>query len=154
MLSISTEWWIKEPVAAPQMTKASPNMTNKRQLPNELAAVSVVFLVLAFIAVIEMGFGVMSGSIRLEFNVLGFWIYFGLRRFSVGWRTCALVLIWIELIAMPVAVFFSIRGEILFWSVFNLAIFCLNLWLYRVLTRPNIRGLFYDDANTTAVFEV
>jgi hypothetical protein len=150
MLSISMGWWIEKQIAA-RTDSADSVMTNKRQLQTELSAVSIVFLVLAFIAVIIMVYAVMTGSLRLEFNVLGFWIYFGLRRFSTGWRTCALVLIWIELIIMPIAVVLSIKGELLFWSIFNLAILCLNLWMYRALTRSNIRGLFYAQKEITAV---
>jgi len=120
-------------------------MTNKRQLPAELSVVSLVFLVLGFIALIQMVYGAMDGSLRFQFNVLGFWIYAGLRRFSTGWRTCALVLIWVQLIVMPVAIVFSITSGFLLWAIVDLAIFCLELWMYRVLTRSGNRSLFYDE---------
>jgi len=120
-------------------------MTNKRQLPTALSVVSLVFLVLGFIALIQMVYGAMGGSLRFQFNVFGFWIYFGLRRFSTGWRTCALVLIWVQLIVMPIAIVFSITSGFLPSAIVDLAIFFLELWMYRVLTRPDNRSLFYDE---------
>jgi hypothetical protein len=125
-------------------------MTNKRQIPSELSKVSVVFLVLAFIAVIDMVCGAMSGSFRFDFNILGFWIYFGLRRFSTGWRTCALVFIWISLIATPIIFVFGLTGGFILWPFVAVAIFWLAFWMYRVLTRPGIRSLFYDELQIPA----
>jgi hypothetical protein len=126
-------------------------MTNRDQIPAVLPLVASVFLVLAFIAVGEMIYHLLSGSLSIQFNVLGFWIYFGLRRFSIGWRTCALVLIWIQLIVLPIMFVFSITGDGLSLDcVTDVAIFLLELWLYLVLTRPSIRTLFYEQSKIPA----
>jgi hypothetical protein len=127
-------------------------MTNKRQLPTALSVVSLVFLVLGFIALIQMVYGAMGGSLRFQFNVFGFWIYSGLRRFSTGWRTCALVLIWVQLIVMPIAIVFSITSGFLPSAIVDLAIFFLELWMYRVLTRPDNRSLFYDELEMPTLY--
>ena len=100
---------------------------------------------MAIIAVVEMIYYLLSGSLRFQFNVLGFWIYFGLRKYSIGWRKCALVLIWIQLIVLPIMFVFSISaGRLTLDAVIDAALFLLELWLYRVLTRPGISYLFYD----------
>jgi len=93
----------------------------------------------------------LNGSLYFQFNILGFWIYFGLRRYSTGWRTCALVLIWIQLIVLPIMLFFSVSdGGLNLDAVVDIALFLLELWLYRVLTRTNIRYLFYDRSQLPA----
>lgn len=105
--------------------------------------------------------GMLKGSFRLDFGVLGFWIFFGLRRFSPGWRACALVFIWFALIGLPIAfvcglfgngpAFIKVFGhryaEVpVFWvSVVSGVIFPLEFWMYRVLTRPSIHCLFYES---------
>jgi hypothetical protein len=126
-------------------------MKNRGQIPSVLSVVAAIFLVLAIIAVAEMVYSLLSGSLRFQFNALGFWIYFGLRRFSAGWRTCALVLIWIQLIMLPVMFVFSIASDgVSLDCAADAALFLLGLWLYQVLMRPSIRGLFYDQSQIPA----
>jgi hypothetical protein len=126
-------------------------MTDRHEIPTALSVASYVFLGLAIVAVAEMIYHLLSGSLSFQFNILGFWIYFGLRRYSAGWRTCALVLIWIQLIVLPIMLVFSVSdaGPSLD-AVADIALFLLELWLYRVLTRPDIRYLFYDQSQLPA----
>src|SRR5690606_32759624 len=100
--------------------------------------------------------------VDVDFGVLGIPIYFGLRRLSSGWRTCALVLLWISLLMSPVLfalglaarspAYFTLFGIRLanispVWvSVAAVVVFLLSLWQYRVLTRPEIRSLFLRPA--------
>ncbi len=79
-------------------------------------------------------------------------------RLSRGWRTCALVFLWLGMLLAPVAFFmglaanspayFQVLGVRLasispVWlSVVSVPYFILNFWQYRVLTRPDIRSLF------------
>jgi len=122
-------------------------MTNRSQIPAPLSAVSWIFLILAVIAVAQMAYYFMGGLFRIQFNILGFWICLGLRRFSIGWRTCALVLIWLQLIVLPIMFVFSILdGRSLLDPVEDMALFLLELWMYRVLTKPSIRNIFYDES--------
>lgn len=122
-------------------------MTNRSQIPASLSAVSSIFLILAVIAVTQMVYYFMGASFRFELNILGFWIYFGLRRFSAGWRTCALVLIWMQLIVLPIMFVFSIlNGRSLLHPLVDTTLFALEFWMYRVLTTPVIRSMFYDES--------
>jgi hypothetical protein len=121
-------------------------MTNRHPIPTALSAASCIFLVLAVLAVVQVVDCFSRGSLNFQFYVLGFGIYFGLRRFSTGWRTCALVLIWIQLIVIPVIFVFGASARVpAFYAAGCLAWYLLQLWLYRVLTRPDIRNLFYDQ---------
>jgi hypothetical protein len=85
-------------------------MTNTHPIPVALSAVSYVFLALAILAVIGILGSAMSGSFHLDFNIVGFWICFGLRRYSSGWRTCALVFIWVLMICMALAFLYGLFG--------------------------------------------
>jgi multisubunit Na+/H+ antiporter MnhF subunit len=135
-------------------------MTHVRPIPVTLSVVSYVFFASAILAVFKILSSVMNGSIPLDFDIVGFWICFGLRRYSRLWRTCALVFIWLGIIGSLIAFLIGLFGrasiEILgkpygdipgFWFLIVAALFfALELWMYRVLTRPNIRGLFYDES--------
>lgn len=137
-------------------------MTNVRPIPVTLSVVSYVFFASATQALIHILSSLMKGTISLDFDIIGFWICFGLRRYSREWRTCALVFIWLGMIASLIAFVIGLFGrasiEILgkpygeipgFWFLIVAALyFALELWMYRVLTRPNIRCMFYDESQT------
>jgi hypothetical protein len=96
-----------------------------------------------------------DGVIVLE-SLLGgvvgvFFLYLsrGLRKCSRGWRTCALILIWWGFIGMSFNVgryFFDQKTfhheTIAEFLLENALGFILQVWQYRVLTRPDIRELF------------
>jgi hypothetical protein len=136
-------------------------MKDKRQIPTSLLAVSYLFLAMGIVAVIEISIGATRGVIHADFYFLGIGIFTGLRRFSRGWRTCALVLTWFGLTGM-----IFIIGSVLYdggtvyvrpsdhkmvsiplvWSLaVILPIFLLQLWRYRVLMRADVRDLFYQE---------
>ncbi len=140
-------------------------MTNPRLIPVALSVVSWVFLTLAILAVIEIIGSALRGSVHLDFNVLGFWIFFGLRRGSPGWRACALLFIWLAMIVFVIWFIYGFFGSgpafiKIFWPtlcqysahlgfrVIAAVFFALDLWMYRVLTRPDICALFYPDSLT------
>ena len=96
-------------------------------------------------------------SINMNLGVLGLWIGPGLLRYNRTWRTWALVFVWFGLIGLPVFCLLALgRGalDLKFFGVpvgqvpaaLGLAmvvpLFLLNLWEYRVLTRPEIKRLF------------
>ena len=85
-------------------------MTDDRFIPSTLQIVAVLFLLCGISSVIGMIVRLASGSIYIDFGFLGLPTYFGLRRFSVGWRTFALVCIWVGLIMCPVAFVFGFVG--------------------------------------------
>ena len=145
-------------------------MTHDRSIPTPLSVVSYFFLLMGISAAVEILVGLARGSFHFDLAILGFWIFFGLRRYSPGWRTCTLVFIWSGLITLPIGVVLLLSvsvlsgqgGEVVIfgqryehisaiWICIPLALFfAFDLWMYRVLTRPNIRGMFYDESQTPA----
>jgi hypothetical protein len=142
-------------------------MTNTRQIPTALSAVSYVFLILGILAFIGIVGSAIRGSFHLDFNILGFWIFAGLRRYSPGWRTCALVFIWVTMIVCAAGVIYGFVGHgpafikffgkrymdipVISVSIFAAVFFALEFWMYRVLTRPSVRSLFYVESQTPVV---
>jgi hypothetical protein len=140
-------------------------MTNARQIPSTLSVVSYVFLVFGISSAVEILVALARGSFHFDCVILGFWIFFGLRRYSPGWRTCALVFIWCGLITSSIGVVLLLSvfvlggrgGEVIMfgqhyehipviWFCIPVALFfSLQLWMYRVLTRTDIRSMFYDE---------
>lgn len=127
-------------------------------LPRSLRVVAAIQLLFGLSSAFGILFQLGQGRVNLDFGVLGIPIYFGLKRLSSGWRTCALVLLWVELIiasamfflglaAQPPA-YFKVFGvglasvSPLWLSIAALPLFALALWQYRVLTRSEIRSLF------------
>lgn len=139
-------------------------MKQHQNIPTSLSAVSYLFLLVGIVATGEILVGLLRGSFRFNLAVLGFWMFFGLRRYSPGWRTCALVFIWIGIVVQSLilfsALFFpkhimlfgrSYDGASHIWLLIPVALFfAIELWMYRVLTRTDIRRMFYEQSRTPA----
>ena len=126
--------------------------------PTSLKVVAVLFIVGGILAVIEMLVALTQRRISINFGVLGLFIGPGLLKFSRGWRTCGLVLLWIGLVGFPIIFLIGLTGSVpahftvfhvkmarirSWWvSVGVIPFFLLVLWQYRVLTRPDVRRLF------------
>jgi hypothetical protein len=143
------------------------SMTNGRQIPTVLSVVSYLFLIMAVLSVIDIAVSASRGHIHPNFGFLGLWVFDGLRRYSRMWRTCALVFIWLgfilygsviilflccmifnteQVIQAPPFNFNDIKTsatEFVWPLIVFVLLFVLQLWQYRVLTRPKIRSLFY-----------
>ena len=136
------------------------NTNVTRRLPLALKIVAVLFILGGIFAVIEVIVSLMNNRININFGVLGIFIGFGLLRLSQGWRTCALVFTWIGLIVIPIIgiLFLSHSGPLDF-SLFGqkvghasrelgvgmvVVLFVYTVWQYRVLTREDVRYLFFD----------
>ena len=131
---------------------------DRGKLPTSLFVVAVLFIVHGAFSLMEVLVSLMSFGININLGVLGLFIGPGLLRLSRGWRTCALVLIWIAMVAVPLVGLFMIAGDgpldfKLFGHtvghvpkavglMFAALIFAITVWEYRVLTRPDIRRLF------------
>ena len=142
-------------------------MKENQSIPTALQVVAILFLLGGISSVIGMVIRLVSGSVYIDFGFLGIPTYFGLRRLSLGWRTFALVCIWLALIACPIAfvigIFYSAStsAEVfgipfaqvapIWLSVVSVPIFLLEFWQYRVLTRPQIRALFFVPPNAPNV---
>ncbi len=124
--------------------------------PAALTAVAWIFICFGILAVLEVVVGLFQSRLSINLAILGIFIGRGLLNLRRGWRTCALVFIWIGLIAMPLLVIialasgnahvnlFGAKSDIpaVFVCVPVAGLFALDLWQYRVLTRPDIRSLF------------
>jgi hypothetical protein len=130
----------------------------RENLPASLIVVAVLFIIGGACSVIEVLVSLMHNHIDINFGVLGLFIGPGLLRLSRGWRTCALVFIWIALIGLPlIALLFLVAPGPLDFNVFGQkvghapktfgliiagVVFAVALWEYHVLTRPDVRRLF------------
>ena len=136
-------------------------MNDYRKIPLSLKIVAILFILGGITATIEMLVALTHNRISFNFGVLGFFIGPGLLALRPGWRTCALVFIWIGLIIAPLfillmlghsgAVDFKVlgakighvpRGIALMMAIIE---FLICFWQYRVLTHPDIRVLFIES---------
>jgi hypothetical protein len=120
--------------------------------------VAVVFLIDGFAAMAGMAVRLAQGSLVFDFGVLGIPTYFGLMRGSKGWRTWALVTLWLGMLMAPmVAIAGAVARSPAYFAVFGIPIrgpspgtvcaiaalsFSLQLWQYRTLTRQHVREAF------------
>jgi hypothetical protein len=138
---------------------------SEHQIPVSLAVVSYLFFfpgAMGFAAVIFiLALLILSGGQAISGRaILGcvvglavgiFWLLLsrGLRRCSRGWRICALVFIWWGFIAMAYSIVHYLLTQAtprhetptLFWLECGFG-FIVQIWQYRVLTRPDVRDLF------------
>ncbi len=130
----------------------------KTDIPTCLKVVAYLFIICGVLAVIEIIVSLMNNHININLGVLGIFIGFGLLKFKAGWRTFALVWIWLALIFVPIFAVLCIvdpsklhyrimgqnvgRAPVPVALAFTAIFFCLALWQYRVLTRPDIRERF------------
>ncbi len=134
------------------------NEISDRSLPVSLIIVAILFILEGVSSVIEMLMALSQGGIYIDFGVVAIFIGWGLLRLRPGWRTFALVLIWIGMVLAPIfaVLCLALPGPATF-SLFGieatelskevacliaLFIFALIIWQYKVLTRPDIRRLF------------
>jgi len=90
--------------------------------------------------------------------ILFVYISRGLRMGSRGWRTCALVFIWLQFIMLAFGIIWYFQSQNHLqrqWVATNWLEYALGFivlaWQYRVLTRPNVRDLFYEPPPNTAL---
>ena len=133
-------------------------MDNITPIPTSLRVVSFLFILGGVLSTIEVIGSLMLGNLNINFGVLALFIGPGLLRLSQGWRTCALVFLWIAIIAIPIiAILFMTTSGPLDVKLFGQKVgrapkelgislaglmFLLAVWEYRVLTRPDVRRLF------------
>jgi hypothetical protein len=145
------------------MPDCSPqhDLSVRPRLPLSLKIVAWLFIVWGSLAAIEVVLSLVRGKLFLNFNVVGIFVGRGLLELRPGWRTCALVILWI--FAIPF-VALAVRAGLGFGVVpvkwlyteslpamiqsreLGVAICLLPIgfiyWQYRVLTRPDVRHLF------------
>ncbi|RBP45642.1 hypothetical protein DES53_10224 [Roseimicrobium gellanilyticum] len=137
---------------------------NTTRLPVQLQVVALIFLLTGLVSLWSMVIVGIGGPVRLNLSLLGIPIYFGLRRLSPGWRTCALFSLWLAMIVcvMGVAVCLSTKTPVetfMFGVKFRefsrletvlglSAAFVFFSSQYRVLTSRVVRALFCRHDNS------
>lgn len=125
-----------------------------------------ILLICGLRAVVGILMRLTANHLILDFGVLGIPIYFGLMRLSSGWRTCALVFLWISMLMALVLFSLGLASHApahlqvlgarvasispVWLSVASIPYLVFMLWQYRVLTRPEIARLFLQPAATLA----
>jgi len=133
-------------------------MCEKQDIPTSLKIVAILFILGGINSVIDVIVAILHNRINIHFGVLGLFIGPGLLSLRPGWRTCAIVFIWIALIFLPIfTVFMFLHSGPLDFNVFGqkvghaskefglvmaVIMFLLSLWQYKVLNRSDVRSLF------------
>jgi hypothetical protein len=145
-----------------------------KEIPLSLLIVSYLFLLPAvpnILILIFMGWLVYLGGLPRRGSLIFlttfgiicagvlFWFFLsrGIRYCSRGWRFCALAIIWLGfIVGIAQIAEFLIRQKLphhettfKFWIGMGLS-FPLLIWQYWVLTRSNIRSLFYPEMRKKA----
>jgi len=140
---------------------AGRDMKNRPHLQGDLRAVAFIHLLMGVGALVEVVVRLTQNYYQLNLGVLGIPICFGLLCLVPGWPTCALVLLWIGLLLVPIVglagvagsgpATFGVLGVPLgvgprgWLSVVAVAMFPFLLWQYRGRVRPGVRRLFILD---------
>jgi len=136
-------------------------MDSNQSAPTSLKIVAGLFILYGVCSAVDVVVSLVLGNLTINLNVLAFFIGLGLLRFSRGWRTCALVVLWIYLIGLPIIALLimlhhgpldlNLAGQKVGHVSKGLSLgiaavsFVLAFWQYRVLTRPDIRKFFGVD---------
>jgi len=133
-------------------------MEQRTPIPTSLVIVAVLFILGGVCAAIEVVLSLMHDHLNINFGVVGIFIGWGLLRRRRGWRTCALVFVWIAMIGVAIGfVLLAVAREPQDLEVFGrpaghipkeialvvmVIIFIISLWQYCVLTRSDVKRLF------------
>ena len=144
----------------------------RHEIPAGLSAVSYLFLATGVLILVWNAFLIHLGApigLDILIGILAFFISLGLRRYSRGWRICALVVIWWGFIGLawkaydllsryfqaaahkpfnehPVGFYATLAEKLPVGLLIILAVFFfIQVWQYRVLIRPEVRDLFYSE---------
>jgi hypothetical protein len=127
-------------------------------LPAALRVVAYLFIIGGVLSVIDIIVAFTQGQLKLNFGVLGLFIGPGLLHLRAGWRTCALIFLWITIIFCVILGLLIVGsgrdGTFKFYSkpvgsispgvgvLIVVGFLVLAIWEVRVLTRPDVRKLF------------
>ena len=127
--------------------------------PASLMIVAFLFIVSGIASVWEVSSALSHGRVNINFGILALFVGIGLLRFKRGWRTCALGIVWLSFLFAALALgklIFSPESVTIGWIgshstaaqrplmtwVLVIAMSLLVVWVYRVLTRRDVRRLF------------
>jgi hypothetical protein len=126
--------------------------------PTSLKVVAWIFIMTGVLTIVQAIIDLTHSRITFATGFLAAFVGPGLLRFSSGWRTFALVLLWFGMILTPVILAFMllVTGEVTvdFFGlhvgsvprvvafVLGAALYVLTIWQYRILVREDVRLLF------------
>jgi sterol desaturase/sphingolipid hydroxylase (fatty acid hydroxylase superfamily) len=130
--------------------------------PTPLRIVAGMFIFSGICIAADIVISLFHGNVNINLGILSLWIGPGLLKHNRGWRDWALIFLWFGIIGAPVLLFIacvydmdSTQTKILGIQIGNIpnalifvyiaAIFLLDIWQYRVLTRPDIKALFKSN---------
>jgi hypothetical protein len=127
-------------------------------VPIALKVVAWLFIVGGAISALQLIFKFLHGQFTIDTGPLGLFIGPGLLRLSRGWRTCALLVLWIGMIIAVIIGFAMLAaGGLTHVNLFGVDVgsapialglvvdgllSALLVWEYRVLVREDVRRLF------------
>ncbi|AQT67671.1 hypothetical protein STSP2_00819 [Anaerohalosphaera lusitana] len=133
-------------------------MTEHIKRPLSLKIIAALFIVDGVLRILTMFVTRFQNSpITPIIGIITLFAGCGLLTLSSGWRTFILVILWFYMIYIPSIIAISIKYNIykltpvnteifqrpLFYIMaYLLCLFLFVLWMYRVLTRPEVRKLF------------
>jgi hypothetical protein len=125
--------------------------------PTALKIVAWLFIAGGILSILQILYLFTQRQIHIDTGVLGIFVGPGLLRWSRGWRTCALVLLWFGMILSPILLFMTLSASSMNLNLFGInagsvpaaigffvgtVMFALVIWEYRVLVREDIRHRF------------
>lgn len=139
-------------------------LTRYKELPADLLIIAALFAGFGLVALLRFVFGLAYGEVEVSLDLLFLPVGVGLLQLKKFWHTCALVLIVLYGIGLPVLfllVYFTGSAPVhvtLFGSVYEayapagmavvsaavVAYLTIALWIWWKLTRPKLRNLFYE----------
>jgi len=126
-------------------------------VPTALKIVAWLFIAGGILSILQILYLLTQSQLHIETGVLGVFIGPGLLRWSRGWRTCALVLLWFGMILSPIFLLMTLSAGSMNVNIFGVSagsvpaavgfifgalMFAMAIWEYRVLVREDIRGRF------------
>ena len=138
-------------------------MDSNQPAPTRLKIVAGVFIFNGVCSIIAFLLDLFDDRFFVDLRMVYVFVGWGLIRYRRGWRTCALVFLWFELIGillisvmlifLPGPIYFQVFGidvapmREVYAHAMGAALFALAVWEYHVLTRPDIRKLFGVEAD-------
>ena len=125
--------------------------------PTALMIVAWLFILGGILSILQILYLLTQSQLHIDTGVLGVFVGPGLLRWSRGWRTCALVLLWFGMILSPILLVMTLGASSMNLNIFGISfgsvpaavgffvgilMFALVIWEYRVLVREDIRQRF------------
>lgn len=131
----------------------------RRKIPVSLSVVSYIFFTIGLLAILRgLGYAINGRASLLVSLIVGVFYLFisgGLRRCARLWHVCALIVIACSLVSMVYGLVNYLRFPTYYdtstfayrYLLLLAFMFSVNVWMLQVLTRADVRRLFYGGRN-------